>query len=161
MDMKTFNKSITVDQPVRTVYNQWTQFEEFPHFMEGVNKVRQIDDKRMHWETEIGLSEREFDAEITEQKPDDLIAWRALGETKHTGRVKFDEMGPKQTRIDLEMAYAPEGFLEKAGDKMGMIDSRIEGDLERFKKMIEERGAETGGYRGEIHESSKTTDLKK
>ena len=160
MDMKTVQKSITIDQPVRTVYNQWTQFEYFPQFMEGVKKVRQDSDTRLHWETEIGLAEREFDAEITEQTPDELIAWRALGETMHTGRVRFEETAPTQTRVELEMAYAPEGFVEKAGDKLGMIDSRIEGDLKRFKKMIEERGTATGAWRGEIDHSGKTTDLK-
>lgn len=161
MDMKTVQKSITVDQPVTTVYNQWTQFETFPKFMEGVNKVIQLDDKRLHWETEIGLAEREFDAEITEQTPDQVIAWRALGEIKHTGRVRFEPAGTSQTRIELEMAYSPEGFIEKAGDKLGIIDSRVEGDLERFKTMIESRGHESGAWRGDIDETSKsTTNLK-
>ena len=162
MDMKTVQKSIVVDQPVTTVYNQWTQFEDFPKFMAGVNKVVQIDDKRLHWETEIGLADREFDAEITEQTPDETIAWRALGEIKHTGRVRFEPSGASATRVNLEMAYAPEGFIEKAGDKLGMIDSRVEGDLERFKKMIESRGSETGAWRGDIDESDKapTTDLR-
>lgn len=161
MDMKTISKSIEVDQPVRTVYNQWTQFEEFPHFMEGVNKVRQIDDKRLHWETEIGLAEREFDAEVTEQTPDQVIAWRALGETKHVGRVTFEPIDPKKTRVNLEMQHAPENFTEKAGDMLGIVGKRVESDLKNFKKMIEERGTETGAWRGDIDQSGKTTDLKK
>ena len=160
MDMKTIQKSIEVERPVRTVYNQWTQFEEFPHFMEGVNKVRQIDEQRLHWETEIGLVEREFEAEITEQKPDQLIAWRALGDTKHVGRVTFDALGDTKTRVNLEMAHAPSNFVEKAGDVLGIVGHRIEGDLKRFKAMIEERGTETGGWRGEIDESGPTTNLK-
>ncbi len=154
--MKTIQKSVDVRQPVRTVYNQWTQFEEFPQFMEGVNKVVQINDKRLHWETEIGLADREFDAEITEQTPDEVIAWRAIGETKHTGRVRFEPLTPDATRVNVEMAYAPEGFVEKTGDVLGVIDRRVEGDLKRFKELIESRGTETGAWRGEIHESGTT-----
>ena len=158
--MKTIQKSIEVQRPCSMVYNQWTQFEQFPQFMEGVEKVIQSDDKHLHWVTEIGLADREFDAEITEQKPDEVIAWRALGETMHTGRVMFDKIAEDKTRVNLEMAYAPEGFVEKAGDKLGMVEKRIEGDLERFKEMIESRSTETGAWRGEIDASGKTNDLK-
>jgi uncharacterized membrane protein len=160
MDSKTISKNIEIDLPVTTVYNQWTQFEEFPQFMEGVNKVVQTDDKHLHWETEIGLAEREFDAEITEQTPDQVIAWRALGDTKHVGRVTFDSLGATKTRVNVEMQHAPSNFVEKAGDMLGIVGQRVEGDLKRFKKMIEERGTASGGFRGEIHESGKTTDLK-
>jgi uncharacterized membrane protein len=160
MDMKTITKSIEIDLPVTTVYNQWTQFEEFPQFMEGVNKVRQLDDQRLHWETEIGLAEREFEAEITEQTPDQVIAWRALGDTKHVGRVTFESLEASKTRVNLEMQHAPENFTEKAGDMLGIVGTRIQSDLRSFKKMIEERGTETGSWRGNIDESGKTTDLK-
>jgi uncharacterized membrane protein len=158
--MKTIQSSIEVQQPVTTVYNQWTQFEEFPKFMEGVNKVRQVDDQRLHWETEIGLADREFEAEVTEQEPDRVVAWRALGDTKHTGRVTFEPAGADTTRVSVEMAYDPEGFVEKAGSALGMIDKRVDGDLKRFKELIESRGTESGAWRGEIDESGKTTDLK-
>lgn len=154
--METIQKSIEITEPVRTVYNQWTQFEQFPQFMEGVNKVKQLDDQHLLWETEIGLADREFKAEITEQKPDEVIAWRALGETKHAGRVAFDVIAPNKTRVNLSMAYAPEGFMEKAGNALGMVDKRIDGDLKRFKEMIESRGVESGAWRGEIDKGDRT-----
>ncbi|HVL97890.1 MAG TPA: SRPBCC family protein [Egibacteraceae bacterium] len=145
-------KSIEVDRPVRTVYNQWTQFESFPKFMQGVERVEQKDDKRLHWVAEIGMADREWDAEIVEQEPDRVIAWKASGETTNDGRVTFEPVGPDRTRINLVLEYDPEGFVEKAGDKLGVVDKRVEGDLERFKQYIEERGAEEGAWRGEIHQ---------
>lgn len=145
-------KSIAVDKPVRTVYNQWTQFESFPQFMQGVERVEQQDDKRLHWVAEIGLAEREWDAEIVEQTPDRVIAWRAIGDTTNDGRVTFQEVAPDQTRVSVVFEYDPSGFVEKAGDKLGVVDKRIEGDLERFKTYIEERGVEEGAWRGEIHQ---------
>ena len=153
--MHMIQKSIEVQRPMTMVYNQWTQFETFPEFMEGVEKVIQTDDKHLHWVTEIGLAEREFDAEITEQTPDTVIAWRALGETKHTGRVSFDKLTDDSTRVNLEMAYAPEGFVEKTGDKLGLVSKRVEGDLKRFKEMIESRSVESGAWRGEIDRGAK------
>lgn len=145
-------KSIDVEKPVRTVYNQWTQFESFPEFMQGVERVEQKDDKRLHWVAEIGLADREWDAEIVEQTPDQVIAWKATGETANDGRVTFQEVAPNRTRVNLVLEYDPEGFIEKAGDKLGVVDKRAEGDLERFKSFIEERGAEEGAWRGEIHQ---------
>jgi uncharacterized membrane protein len=148
--METYTKDITVERPLSMVYNQWTQFEDFPHFMEGVEKVVQKDDTHLKWVTEIGLSEREFDAEITEQLTDERISWRALGEVKHAGEVRFEPVGDNQTRVKLSMSFAPEGFVEKAGDKLGLVGKRIEGDLERFKEFIESRDYETGAWRGEV-----------
>ncbi|MPZ73064.1 MAG: cyclase [Nitriliruptorales bacterium] len=158
--MKIIEKSVEVSQPVSTVYNQWTQFEEFPQFMEGVNKVRQLDDQHLHWETEIGLTEREFEAEITEQVPDQVVAWRALGETKHTGRVTFEKIDTDKTRVNVAMAYDPDGFVEKTGSAIGIVDKRVEGDLERFTKLIEQRGTETGAWRGEIHGGGSPSSLR-
>jgi uncharacterized membrane protein len=149
--MDTFTTDITVERPISMVYNQWTQFEDFPHFMQGVEKVMQTDDKHLHWVTDIGMVEREFDAEITEQVPDQIISWRAMGETKHAGTVRFEELGPNQTRIKLSMSYAPEGFIEKVGDLLNVQERRAEGDLKRFKEFIESRDYETGAWRGEIH----------
>lgn len=145
-------KSIEVEKPVRTVYNQWTQFESFPQFMQGVERVEQKDDKRLHWVAEIGLADREWDAEIVEQTPDQVIAWKASGETTNDGRVTFEPTGPDRTRVNIVFEYDPENLVEKAGDKLKVVDKRIEGDLERFKKFIEERGAEEGAWRGEIHQ---------
>jgi uncharacterized membrane protein len=149
--METFTKEITVDRPISMVYNQWTQFEEFPHFMEGVEKVVQTDDKHLHWVTDIGLVEREFDAEITDQTPDEIISWRATGETKHAGTVRFEKLGDNRTRVRLSMSYAPQSFLEKVGDALNIQEKRAEGDLERFKEFIESRDYETGAWRGEIN----------
>ena len=149
--MQTITKEIVVGRPVSMVYNQWTQFEDFPHFMEGVEKVVQRDDTHLHWQTEIGMVNREFDAEITDQVPDQHIAWRAIGETKHAGEVRFLPEGTDRTRVKLAMSYAPEGFVEKVGDMIGSQERRIEGDLERFKSFIESQDFETGAWRGEVH----------
>ena len=149
--MAQVQKTITVNQPISTCYNQWTQFEQFPEFMQGVEKVVQIDDQHLHWTADIGFVEREWNATITEQIPDRVIAWTADGDVQHDGRVSFVPQGSDQTEIILSFDYDPDGFMEKAGDKLGIVDKRVEGDLERFKKFIEARGAETGGYRGEIN----------
>ncbi|CAN5251613.1 SRPBCC family protein [soil metagenome] len=142
--------SIEVDRPASTVYDQWTQFEEFPQFMEGVERVEQLDDRRLHWHAEIGGADREWDAEIAEQVPDEVIAWRATGDTGHTGRVTFDRLSDASTRVNLRMEYQPKGLTEKAGDMLGVVDRRVKGDLDRFKAFIESRGTETGAWRGEI-----------
>ena len=148
--MSRITKSIEVDKPVRMVYNQWTQFETFPQFMEGVENVEQMDDTHLHWKAKIGPSAREWDAEITEQKPDEVIAWRAMGDVRNDGRVEFTPVGPDKTKLDVVFDMDPEGWVEKAGDALGVIDLRIQGDLNRFKEFIEDRNMETGGWRGEV-----------
>ena len=148
--MGTVQKSITVDLPVSTVYNQWTQFEDFPEFMEGVEAVTQLDDQRLHWVAEIAGTRREWDAEIIDQTPDRRIAWQAIEGKGNAGAVTFQPEGAQQTRIELQVDYETEGLKEKAGDALGVIDRRVEGDLERFKTFIESRGAETGAWRGNI-----------
>jgi uncharacterized membrane protein len=149
--MERVEKSVEVAQPISTVYNQWTQFESFPEFMQGVEKVTQIDDRHLRWRADIGSVDREWDAEIVEQVPEQVIAWRAIGEVRNDGTVRFSSTPTGGTRVTLLMEYEPQGFLEKAGDKLGMIEKRIEGDMERFKEFIERRGTETGAWRGEIH----------
>jgi uncharacterized membrane protein len=149
--MATMEKTIDVDVPVRTAYGQWTQFEEFPRFMEGVKQVRQIDDKHLHWQAEIGGREVEWDAEIVEQVPDKRIVWRSLRGKLTTGAVYFDPLGPERTRIRLAMTYEPKGALEGTADLLGIVSMRVKGDLERFKAFIESRGVETGAWRGEVH----------
>jgi uncharacterized membrane protein len=149
--MSIVDETIEVNVPVRTAYDQWTQFESFPHFMEGVEEVRQLTDTRTHWRTEIGGVTREFDAEITEQVPDQRIAWRAVEGPDQGGVVTFDAPDPNRTRILLELDYDPEGAIEQAGDKLGVVKRRVKGDLERFKEFIESRGVETGAWRGEVH----------
>jgi uncharacterized membrane protein len=149
--MSSVQKSIDVNVPVSTTYNQWTQFEEFPRFMEGVKSVRQLDDKRLHWKTEIAGSEQDFDAIIDQQVPDQRIAWHSTIGAKQGGVVTFHRLSDNKTRVMLQMEYDPQGFMEKAGDMIGAVSMRIQGDLERFKKYVEERGTETGGWRGEIN----------
>jgi uncharacterized membrane protein len=139
-----------VERPVTTVYNQWTQFEEFPQFMEGVEKVTQLDDKRLHWVAKIGPVQREWDAEIVSQSPDQGVAWRSVNGADNAGTVTFRPLAADRTEVTLELTFDPETATEKVGDALGIVERRAEGDLERFKKFIEERGAETGAWRGRI-----------
>lgn len=150
--MSTIEESIEVEVPVRTAYNQWTQFEEFPRFMEGVEKIIQIDDTTLHWVAEIGGQQREWDAEITEQEPDQRIAWFAGGDVKHAGVVTFHRLDEGQTKVMLQMEIEPQDWAAKAGDAMGIVKRRVRGDLERFKEFIENRGVETGAWRGEVEQ---------
>ncbi|MBI3972564.1 MAG: SRPBCC family protein [Chloroflexi bacterium] len=155
--MASVQKSIDVNVPVRTAYDQWTQFEEFPRFMEGVKEVRQLDDPRLHWRAEIAGKEKKWDAVITEQTPDQRIAWRSTSGALNAGVVTFQPLSDSQTRIHLELTYDPEGFAENIGDAMGLVSHRVQGDLEQFKEFIESRGVETGAWRGEIHDERVTT----
>ena len=151
--MSTIEQSVEVQVPVRTAYNQWTQFEDFPHFMEGVKEIRQLDDASLHWTVEIAGQVREFDAKITEQNPDERIAWTTIDGPHQAGVVTFHRIADNQTKVMLQMEYDPEGILEKAGDALGVVKSRVKGDLERFKSFIESRGQETGAWRGEVDQT--------
>ena len=148
--MKTIEDSITVDVPVSRAYNQWTQFEEFHIFMEGVKEVKQLDDKRLHWKAEIAGKTKEWDAEIFEQIPDKRIAWRSTGGAKNSGTVAFASLGAEQTKLTLHLEYDPEGVAENVGDALGVVSARVAGDLNRFKEFIEKRPA-SSGWSGEIH----------
>jgi uncharacterized membrane protein len=148
--MPKVEKSLEINVPVSTAYNQWTQFEEFPRFMEGVKEVRQLDDKRLHWRAEIGGKEEEWNAEITEQLPDRRVAWRSTSGARNAGIVTFHSLDSSRTRINLQLDYDPEGAVENVGSAIGLVSSRVEGDLKRFKEFIESRGMETGAWRGEI-----------
>ena len=150
--MSNIEQSIEVDVPVRTAYDQWTQFEEFPQFMEGVEKIVQLSDTRTHWVTEIAGVRREFDAEITEQTPDQRIAWTTLDDPKQAGVVTFHRIDDSKTKVMLQLDFEPEGLVEKAGDILGVVRSRTKGDLERFKAFIEARGTETGAWRGTVEQ---------
>jgi uncharacterized membrane protein len=138
--------------PIRTAYNQWTQFESFPNFMQGVESVNQVDDTHTHWRVKVGAAEREFDATITEQLPDERIAWKSTGGTKHAGVVTFHRLSDDETRVTAQLDWDPEGIVEKAGSALGMDDRRVKEDLKRFKEFIEQRGPEheTGAWRGEV-----------
>jgi uncharacterized membrane protein len=148
--MAKIEESIDVSVPVETAYNQWTQFEEFPDFMEGIERVKQLDDKRLHWVAEVGGTREEWDAEITEQKPDERIAWTATSGKGNAGVVTFQRLDPQQTRILVQLDWEPEGVRESIGSTLGMDSRRVQGDLERFKDLIEARGAESGAWRGEV-----------
>ena len=143
-------QSIDVQVPVRTAYNQWTQFEEFPRFMDGVREVRQLDDTHIAWRADIGGREKSWEAEISEQIPDERVAWHSLSGPRNAGVVTFHRLTDDKTRIMLQMEYDPEGLVENVGDFVGVMSTRVAGDLERFKEFIEHRGSETGAWRGQV-----------
>jgi uncharacterized membrane protein len=149
--MSTITESVAVGVDVTTAYNQWTQFESFPQFMEGVEEIRQIDDTHTHWVTSIAGVTREFDATITEQNPDERVAWRSDEGPNHAGVITFHRLDDTTTRVTAQMDIEPEGFAENAADKLGILDRRVKGDMRRFKEFIESRGGrETGAWRGEV-----------
>jgi uncharacterized membrane protein len=148
--MSTIVQSIDVRVPVRTAYNQWTQFEDFPRFMEGVEKVEQLDDTRLHWIAKVAGKKKEWDAQITEQTPDQRVAWTATSGAPNGGVVTFHRLDDSTTRVTVQMEVEPEGPVEAVGAAAGMPDRRVKGDLERFKDFIESRGNETGAWRGEV-----------
>jgi uncharacterized membrane protein len=152
--MSTIEESIEVQVPVHTAYNQWTQFEEFPQFMEGVESIEQLDETHLHWVTEVAGKRQEFDAEVTEQTPDQRIAWRSTSGTEHAGVVTFHRTGESETRIMVQMDVAPDGLVEKVGDALGLATRRVKGDLGRFKELIESRGEESGAWRGEVQQEA-------
>jgi uncharacterized membrane protein len=149
-------ESIEINVPVRTAYNQWTQFEEFPQFMEGVESVQQVDDTHLLWSAEIGGKRHEWKAEITEQIPDERVAWKATEGKGNSGVVTFHRLDDTRTKIMVQLDFEPEGLTEKVGSALGADSRRVKGDLERFEEFIESRGAETGAWRGEVKGRSKT-----
>ena len=148
--MSIIEKSVEVGVPLRTAYNQWTQFESFPAFMDGVEEVRQVTDTTVHWRTKIAGVAREFDAEIIDQQPDRRIAWHTTEGPDQGGVVTFEPITEATTRVALAMAFAPEGVAERVADATNLVERRVQGDLERFKQYIESRGTETGGWRGSV-----------
>jgi uncharacterized membrane protein len=148
--MEHVEKTVEVNRPLSTVYNQWTQFEDFPAFMDGVKEVRQLDDTHLHWRAEIWGKEKEWDAEITEQEPDKRISWKSVSGARNAGTVRFEPLGDDRTRVRLVMAYEPEDAVDKMGDVLGIFGSRVQHTVDEFKRFIETRGEETGGWRGEV-----------
>jgi uncharacterized membrane protein len=153
------DKTIEVAVPVRTAYNQWTQFEEFPQFMSGVREVRQLDDRQLHWVADIAGVQREWDAEIIEQVPDEKVAWAATEGATNAGAVFFSPLDPSHTRVRLHLEYEPEGMVERAGDKLNIVARQAQSDLEKFKSYIESRGVETGAWRGAVPGNVGTPDI--
>ncbi len=149
--MSRFEHVITVDAPLHEVYNQWTQFESFPSFMEGVESVVQRDDRTLEWTASIAGQQRSWTAVITDQTPDTRVAWKSTSGTDNAGAVLFQAMGADKTQVTLHIDVDPEGVIENIGDKIGAVDRRVKGDLERFKEFMESRGKATGAWRGEIH----------
>jgi uncharacterized membrane protein len=154
--MARVEESVEVNVPVSTAYNQWTQFEEFPKFMEGVESVTQIDDTHLRWVAEIGGQRHQWEAEIVEQKPDQRIAWRALDGHYNSGTVIFDPVDGNRTRITVVMEHETEGVVETLGSALGADSRRVKGDVERFKELIEARGVESGAWRGEVEQGQRT-----
>jgi uncharacterized membrane protein len=154
----TTEESIVVDVPVRTAYNQWTQFEDFPRFMSGVDRVVQVDDLHNHWVTSIGGVRREFDTRITEQRPDERIAWTTeKGEVHQAGVVTFHRLDDEHTKVMVQLDMEPTGPVEQAGEKLNIVASQTKADMRRFKEFIEARGTETGAWRGEVDPSQPDT----
>ncbi|MBA2755959.1 MAG: SRPBCC family protein [Chloroflexi bacterium] len=149
--MPKFEDSIDVDVPVRAVYDQWTQFEEFPRFMDGVEGVVQADDKTLHWTAEVAGRRKEWTAEITDQTPDTRIAWKSVDGDENAGAVLFQPLDGDRTRVTLKLDADPEGVVETVGANLGFLERRVKGDLQRFKEFIESRQSPTGAWRGEIH----------
>lgn len=150
--MERLEKTIEVRRPLHTVYNQWTQFEDWPRFMEDIEEVRQLDDTHLHWRARVDGRSKEWDAEITEQVPDERISWRSTNGAQNAGTVRFEPVGDDRTRVRLAMAYEPRGAAESAGDALGIVSRHVEKSLENFKEFIERRGAETGAWRGEVRD---------
>jgi len=149
--MERIRKVFAVRVPVRTAYNQWTQFEDFPKFMEGVKEVRQLDDTHLHWRASVAGREKEWDAEIVEQVPDVIIAWRSTSGARNAGQVRFQPLAADRTEVALDMEYEPQSAVERAGDALGVVERKIDRTVEGFKHFIEQRGRETGAWRGEVH----------
>ncbi len=147
-------ESIVVDVPLATAYDQWTQFEDFPRFMEGIESVKQLDDTHLYWCANIGGRKVEWSAEIVEQLPDHRIVWHSTSGSRNWGTVWFERTSERQTRVTLEVEYEPEGVVENVGDALGVVRRRVQGDLERFKEFIEKRGVETGAWRGRVPSTS-------
>ena len=148
--MSSVEKSVEVNVPVGAAYDQWTQFEDFPRFMEGVKSVKQLDDTHLHWKAVIAGQQQDWDAEITEQHPDERVAWTSTGGARNSGVVTFHRIADNVTRVTLQMEVEPDSVLESVGDALGVVDRRVEGDLERFKEFMEERGGPTGAWHGEV-----------
>jgi uncharacterized membrane protein len=149
--VSTVTESVDVNVPIGTAYNQWTQFQDFPKFMDGVESITQVGERRTHWVTKVAGQTREFDAEITEQHPDERVAWKSIGgDTKHAGVVTFHRLADTETRVTIQLDWEPEGFVEKIGSAVGVDSHQVKADAKRFKEFIESRGTATGAWRGDV-----------
>lgn len=156
--MSKISEHVDVDVPVRVAYDQWTQFESFPQFMEGVERVEQLDDTTLDWTASIAGRTKHWRAKIEDQQPDELITWRSIDGARNDGRVEFESLGANRTRVMLELDVEPDGAIETAGDALGIVEGRVRGDLERFKEFIEGSQVATGAWRGEVQDGQKIRD---
>jgi uncharacterized membrane protein len=157
--MERIEKTVDVERPVRTVYDQWTQFEEFPRFMDGVKDVKQLDDTHVRWRAEIGGKEKQWDAEITEQVPDERISWKSVsGDAPNAGTVRFEPIDANRTRVRLVMAYQPQGAMESVGDALGILGSSVQTSVNNFKEYIESQQIADGAWRGTVRDSVPDTN---
>ncbi|MFC6238885.1 SRPBCC family protein [Longivirga aurantiaca] len=157
--MTSHEHTVVVDRPLATVYDQWTQFESYPRFMDDVESVRQIDDTTTHWRVSVGGVSREYDATITEQHPGEVIAWQSVTGPEQGGRVSFASLDPDHTRVTLRMDLEPHGVAERVGDALGIVSSAVSSSLEKFKEFIEERGTAEGGWHGTVEEGDGITSV--
>jgi uncharacterized membrane protein len=148
--MSNITEAVDVNVPISTAYNQWTQFETFPQFMEGVERIEQLDDTHTKWTVKVGGVTRQFNATITEQHPEERVAWKSDDGPNHAGVVTFHRLDDAKTRVTAQLDIDPEGFIENVADKTGLLDQRVKADMRRFKEFIERRGDETGGWRGDV-----------
>ena len=148
--MSRINEHIEVDVPVRVAYDQWTQFESFPQFMEGIDRVVQLDDRTLEWTATIAGKTKHWRAEILEQQPDQVVSWRSTEGAQNDGAIRFEALGPDRTRLNLQLDVEPEGLVEKAGEALGIVERRVKGDLQRFREFIESRGQSSGAWRGRV-----------
>ena len=154
--MSQIIETIDVEVPVRVAYDQWTQFEEFPRFMDAVEKVEQLDDTTIRWTAKIAGVTKTWTAKITEQEPDQRIAWASIEGAKNAGVVTFHRLDDRKTRVTLQLDVEPEGPVESAGDALGFVQRQAKGDKERFKKFIEQQGVASGAWRGEVRQDDVT-----
>ncbi|MCH6471290.1 SRPBCC family protein [Sinomonas terrae] len=157
--MATVRQSVDVNVPVSQAYNQWTQFESFPEFMGGVESVVQRDDTHLHWTTKVAGQTREFDTVVTEQQPDQRVAWNSVDGVEHAGVVTFESLGPETTRINVEFQWDPDSAVEKIGSFFGADDLQVRSDLKKFKEFIESRGTETGAWRGQVDSTPQSGEV--
>ena len=148
--MPSVTESVDVEAPITQVYNQWTQFETFPEFMSGVQSITQLDDRHLHWKIKVAGVEREFDAEVTEQHPEERVAWKSTDGTSHAGVVTFHKLDQNHTKVTVQLDWDPDTLLEKAGAMVNADDMQVSRDLDRFKKFIEQAPSETGAWRGDV-----------
>jgi uncharacterized membrane protein len=150
-------ESVEVEAPVRAVYDQWTQFEEFPRFMEGIEEVRQLDDAHLRWVASIGGARREWEAEISEQRPDERVAWHSRGGKPNGGVVTFHRLADDRSKVMVQLEFEPQGLRERVGHAVGADERRVRRDLQAFKRLVEADGRQSGGWRGEIDHGTVTT----